>query len=117
MHTHGTKYEGEREREEEQKISLSIKLSTSFSLTTNIDNIRDQRSLRGKGEDGDVYSLLPDLDHVRFKTLHSSKLQGSFLLRQATFLGRQFVPGSDLFPVDTIKFIKRISSGWLVFVY
>lgn len=81
MHTHGTKYEGEREREEEQKISLSIKLSTSFSLTANIDNIRDQRSLRGKGEDGDVYSLLPDLDHVRFKTLHSSKLQGSFLWR------------------------------------
>lgn len=36
---------------------------------------------------------------------------------QATFLGRQFVPRSDLFPVDTIKFIKRISSGWLVFVY
>lgn len=72
MHTHGTKYEGERE--EEQKISLSIKLSTSFSLTANIDNIRDQRSLRGKGEDEDV-------DHVRFKTLHSSKLQGSFLLR------------------------------------
>ena len=71
----------EREREEEQKISLSIKLSTSFSLTANIDNIRDQRSLRGKGEDEDVYSLLPDLDHVRFKTLHSSKLQGSFLLR------------------------------------
>lgn len=32
-------------------------------------------------------------------------------------LGRQFVPRSDLFPVDTIKFIKRISSGWLVFVY
>ena len=81
MHTHGTKYEGEREREEEQKISLSIKLSTSFSLSANIDNIRDQRSLRGKGEDGDVYSLLPDLDYVRFKTLHSSKLQGSFLLR------------------------------------
>ena len=71
----------EREREEEQKISLSIKLSTSFSLTANIDNIRDQRSLRGKGKDEDVYSLLPDLDHVRFKTLHSSKLQGSFLLR------------------------------------
>lgn len=67
----------EREREEEQKISLSIKLSTSFSLTANID----QRSLRGKGEDGDVYSLSPDLDHVRFKTLHSSKLQGSFLWR------------------------------------
>lgn len=63
----------EREREEEQKISLSIKLSTSFSLTANIDNIRDQRSLRGKGKDEDVYSLLPDL--------HSSKLQGSFLLR------------------------------------
>ena len=54
MHTHGTKYEGEREREEEQKISLSIKLSTSFSLSANIDNIRDQRSLRGKGEDEDV---------------------------------------------------------------
>lgn len=71
----------EREREEEQKISLSIKLSTSFSLSANIDNIRDQRSLRGRGEDEDVYSLLPDLDHVRFKTLHSSKLQGSFLLR------------------------------------
>lgn len=71
----------EREREEEQKISLSIKLSTSFSLTANIDNIRDQRSLRGKGKDEDDYSLLPDLDHVRFKTLHSSKLQGSFLLR------------------------------------
>ena len=73
--------EREREREEEQKISLSIKLSTSFSLTANIDNIRDQRSLRGKGKDEDVYSLLPDLDHVRFKTLRSSKLQGSFLLR------------------------------------
>lgn len=71
----------EREREEEQKISLSIKLSTSFSLTANIDNIRDQRSLRGKGEDKDVYSLLPDLDHVRFKTLHSCQLQGSFLWR------------------------------------
>lgn len=81
MHTHGTKFEGEREREEEQKISLSIKLSTSFSLTANIDNIRDQRSLRGKGKDEDVYSLLPDLDYVRFKTLHSSQLQGSFLLR------------------------------------
>ena len=81
MLTHGTKYEGERERRGAEDLSLSIKLSASFFLTANIDNIRDQRSLRGRGEDEDVYSLLPDLDHVRFKTLHSSKLQGSFLLR------------------------------------
>ena len=82
MHTHGTKYEGEREREKSGRRSLfPSNFPPAFPLTANIDNIRDQRSLRGKGEDGDVYSLLPDLDHVRFKTLHSSKLQGSFLWR------------------------------------
>lgn len=75
---------GQSMRERERRGAEDLSFHQTFhqlSLTANIDNIRDQRSLRGKGEDEDVYSLLPDLDHVRFKTLHSSKLQGSFLLR------------------------------------